>query len=123
VRQLLPLALAVLVAGGAAWLSYDSSRDSFAQTVTTLSADPPGAVSTAGTRVVRVTAGGLVPADGPYAVEVRGEVGRRLDRRTVTPVGGAWMAELTLPGRQRVTIDLLRADDATPYRTVVIAAG
>lgn len=119
-RHVVPLALAVALAGAGGWLSYDSSRDS-ARTVTALSASPPSAPTASGTRTLRVTADGLTPAQGPYTLVVRGDGDRRLSSHPVTGRGGSWSTEVTIPGQQRVTIGLYRAGEAAPYRLVIIA--
>lgn len=122
-RQLVPLVLVAAVLGGASWLSLRSSHDSYDVTVTTLSAAVPGPVSTTGTRVVAVSASGLVAADGPYTVRVSSADGVQTEKRSVAvPAGGTWTARLTMPGRQRMTVNLYRSGDTTAYRTLYIAA-
>lgn len=121
-RQTLLLALAAALLLGAGALSYVSARDSFDTPVTTLSAAPPGPMTAAGLRTVTITATGLLPDDGPYALQVTGENRRRLDQRAV-PVGrSTWTGDLIVPGRQRVTVSLYRAGQLTPHRSVIIAA-
>ena len=120
--EFLPLLLVLAVLGGAGRLSLRSSHDAADVTVTTLSAEPPGPVDTAGDRVVAVSATGLVPADGPYAVVVTGNDNTTDERRTVeVPAGGTWQARLTVPGGERVMVSLYRAGDTTAYRTLYIA--
>jgi hypothetical protein len=120
-RQVLPLVLAVAVLGGASWVSWTSARDGFETTVTALSAGRPGEVNAAGLRTVPVTASGLVAAQGPFRVVVTGENGMVIDQRTVPSSDAAWTATLIVPGRQKVTIALMRAADTQPYRTVLIS--
>jgi hypothetical protein len=67
-----------------------------------------------------VTATGLVPADGPYAVVVTAPDGTETERWTVMPAGGTWTGQLTV-GRDRTTVSLYRAGDTTAYRTLYIA--
>ncbi|MEV6492610.1 hypothetical protein AB0M20_28920, partial [Actinoplanes sp. NPDC051633] len=122
VTQLLPLVLVLALLGGAGWLSYRSSHDSYRVTVTTLSAAPPGDVTAAGTRQLEVTASGLVAADGPYTVTVTGPAGTRTQELTIPAGRGNWVADLTIAAESRTTIGLYRASDITPYRTVLIAA-
>jgi hypothetical protein len=120
-RQLMPMVVVVAMLGAAAWLSVTSARRSYDITVTTLSAAPPGAVDAAGQRTVAVTATGLVPADGPYALVVTAPGGTETERRAVLPAGGTWTGRLTL-GRERTTVALYRGGDTAAYRTVYIAA-
>jgi hypothetical protein len=120
-RQVLPLVLAVAVLGGASWLSYSSARDSFETTVTTLSAEPPTDLDEAGLRTVRVSASGLLATQGPYRLAVTGENGRVITERSVPAAGGSWAEALRVPGRQRLTVHLYRAAEATPYRTLLIS--
>ncbi len=120
-RQVLPLILALAVLGGASWLSYSSARDGFETTVTTLSAEPPTDMNPAGLRTVRVSASGLLATEGPYRLVVTGENGRAIAERSVPAVGGSWAESLSVPGRQRLTVHLYRAAEATPYRTLLIS--
>ena len=120
-RQVLPLVLALAVLGGASWLSYSSARDGFETTVTTLSAEPPAAMNPAGLRTVRISATGLLAKEGPYRLVVTGENGRVIAERSVAAAGGDWAGALSLPGRQRMTVHLYRAAEATPYRTLLIS--
>jgi hypothetical protein len=100
-----------------------SSHDSYDVTVTTLSAAVPGPVNVAGSRVVAVSATGLIAADGPYSVRVSSADGVQTEKLTVAvPAGGTWSASLTMPGRQRMTVNLYRSGDTTAYRTLYIAA-
>lgn len=122
VRQLLPMVLVLAVVGGAGWLSYRSSHNSYQVTVTALSAAPPGAAAADGTRTVDVTASGLVASDGPYSLVVTGPNGTRTDEHAVPATGGTWTAALTLPAETRMVIGLYRAGDTAPYRTVIVAA-
>ena len=121
-RQVLVLVLAAAVLGGAGFLSYRSSHESYAVTVTTLSAAPPGQPTAAGTRQVEVTAAGLVAADGPYTVAVTGPGGTRTQNLPVPAGTRTFVAALTLPAESRMTVGLYRAGDITPYRSVVVAA-
>jgi hypothetical protein len=91
--------------------------------VTALSAAPSGPVSTAGTRVVAVTASGLVAADGPYSLVATGTTASATVRKTITvPANGYWTESLTLPGSERITINLYRSGDTTAYRTLYVTA-
>ncbi|BFU44361.1 hypothetical protein [Krasilnikovia sp. MM14-A1004] len=123
VWQLLPLVLVLAVLGGASWLSYGSSHRSYETTVTALAAGEPGPVTASGTRLVPVTATGLLPEYGPYTLAVLGPTGRTTEQRTIpVTADGTWTASLSLPGRQRMTVNLLRSGETTPYRTLYIAA-
>jgi hypothetical protein len=123
VWQAAPLLLVVALLGGASWLSFTNSRDSYETTVTALSAAPSGPVNAAGTRAVAVTVSGLVAADGPYSLVATGTTSAATVRRTITvPENGYWTDSLTLPGSQRITIDLYRSGDTTAYRTLYISA-
>jgi hypothetical protein len=122
-RQFLPLVLVAVVLGGAGWLSFDTSRDTHHTVVTTLSAAPPGPVDSAGNRTVRVSATGLLAADGPYTVRVTGSAATATVERTVAVTGdGTWSEALNLPGAQRLTVNLYRSGDTTAYRTLFISA-
>jgi hypothetical protein len=120
-RQLLPLVLAIAVLGGASWLSYTSARDGFEVPVTALSAGRPGATNVAGLRDVPVTVTGLVAGEGPYRVVVTGENGLVIDESTVPGTDTGWARTLIVPGRQKVTVNLFRAADTQPYRTLLIS--
>jgi hypothetical protein len=121
--QFLPLILAGVVLGGASWLSFETSRDTHDTTVTALSATPSGPVNVAGNRTVRVTATGLLAADGPYTIRVTGRNATTLIERVVAVTGdGTWDAALNLPGAQRITVDLYRSGDTTAYRTLSLSA-
>ncbi|MEV4704240.1 hypothetical protein [Actinoplanes sp. NPDC049316] len=123
VRQLLPLVLVMAVLGGASWLSFGTSRETFETTVTALSAAPSGPVDSAGNRTVAVSASGLVRADGPYTLAVTGPGGASVARRTISVTGdGSWSETLSLPAEQRLAVNLFRAGDATAYRTLYISA-
>jgi hypothetical protein len=124
VWQAAPLLLVVAILGGASWMSYHSSKASYDNTVVTaLSAAPSGPVNSAGTRAVAVTATGLVAADGPYTLVATGTSGTTALRRTITvPASGTWTQSLTLPGSQRITINLYRSGESSAYRTLFISA-
>jgi len=123
VWQAAPLLLVVALLGGASWMSYASSVKSYQTTVTALSAAPSGPVNSAGTRAVAVTASGLVASEGPYRLVATGSTGTTLLSRTIEVTAkGTWMQSLTLPGSQRVTLNLYRSADSTAYRTLYISA-
>jgi hypothetical protein len=122
-RQFLPLVLVAAVLAGAGWLSFTTSRATHHTVVTALSAAPSGPVDAAGTRAVRVSATGLLPAEGPYTIRVTGPTGATTVQRTVPVTGdGTWNETLTLPGGQRMTVTLYRTGDTTAYRTLFISA-
>jgi hypothetical protein len=120
--QVLPLVLALAVLSGASWLSYSSARDGFETTVTTLSAEPPPGMNPAGLRTVRISATGLLAEEGPYRLVVTGDNGGVVAERSVAAATGSWAEALNLPGRQRLTVHLYRAAEATPYRTLLISS-
>lgn len=122
IRQLLPMLLVLAVLGGAGWLSYANSHDSYQVTVTTLYSDLPGSVGADGGWDVDITASGLVEADGPYTVVVTNPTGNRVVERTVPADDGEWTATLRLSSTLRMTVGLYRAGDTAAYRTVIIAA-
>ncbi len=122
-RQVLPLVVVAAVLGGASWLSLHTARAAHDIVVTALSATPAGPVDAAGNRTVRVAASGLVAADGPYTVSVTGRAGTATVRRTVAVTDdGTWAETLSLPGRQRMTVNLYRSGDTTAYRTLYLSA-
>ncbi|GLY95030.1 hypothetical protein Acsp02_22850 [Actinoplanes sp. NBRC 103695] len=122
VRQLLPMLLVLAVLGGAGWLSYANSQDSYRVTVTTLYSDLPGPVGTDGGWDVSIRASGLVEADGPYTVVATDPTGNRTVERTIPGGDGVWGATIRLPSATRMTIGLYRAGDTAAYRTVIVAA-
>jgi hypothetical protein len=123
VRQALPLALVAAVLGGSGWLSFDTSRSSHDTVVTALSATPSGPVNAAGNRTVRVTASGLLAGEGPYTVRVTGTARTPTVERTVAvTAAGTWTAALSMPGGQRMTVNLYRSGDTTAYRTLSVSA-
>ena len=123
VRQLLPLVLVLAVLGGASWLSFGTSRETYETTVTALSAGPSGPVDAAGNRTVAVSVSGLVRTDGPYTLVVTGAPGTTATRRVIAVTGaGEWTETLTMPGAQRMTVNLYRSGDTTAYRTLFISA-
>ena len=122
VWQAAPLLLVVGLLGGASWMSYSSSVKSYETTVTALAAAPSGPVNSAGTRAVAVTASGLVATDGPYSLVATGANGTTVLRRTIEVTdSGTWSQSLTLPGSERVTVNLYRSGDSTAYRTLYIS--
>ncbi|MFI5493747.1 hypothetical protein [Actinoplanes sp. NPDC051859] len=124
VKQLLPLALVLVVLGGASWLSFATSRNLYDTPVTALTAEPSGPVDAEGDRVVTVAASGLLRTDGPYTLTVARTGGGGTPTRRNIPVSddGTWSERLTMPGDQRMTVSLFRAGDLTPYRTLFISA-
>lgn len=123
VRQLLPLVLVLAVLGGASWLSFGTSRETYETTVTALSAGPSGPVDAAGNRTVAVSVSGLVRTDGPYTLVVTGAPGTTAIRRVIAATGAdSWTQTLTMPGAQRMTVNLYRSGDTTAYRTLFISA-
>jgi len=122
VRQLLPLVLVLAVLGGASWLSFGTSRETYETTVTALSAGPSSVVDAAGNRTVAVSVSGLVRTDGPYTLVVTGAPGTTATRRVIAVSADRWSETLTMPGAQRMTVNLYRAGDTTAYRTLFISA-
>ena len=123
VRQLLPLVLVLAVLGGASWLSFGTSRETYETTVTALSAGPSGPVDAAGNRTVAVSVSGLIRTDGPYTLVVTGAPGTTATRRVIAVTGAdEWTETLTMPAAQRMTVNLYRSGDTTAYRTLFISA-
>jgi len=120
--QAAPLLLVAALLGGASWLSYTSSKDSYDTTVTALAASPSGPVNSAGTRAVAVTATGLIAQDGPYSLVATGTGTTSLRRTIEVTSDGSWSQSLTLPGSQRITVNLYRSGESTAYRTLYISA-
>jgi hypothetical protein len=121
VRQLLPMVLVVAVLAGAGWLSFDSSRSSYDQTVTALSAAPPGDADASGNRQVTITVSGLIAADGPYRIEVLNGTAPAVTRTVAAGNATSWTITVSI-GLDRATVNLLRAKDTAAFRTLYIAA-
>jgi hypothetical protein len=123
IREVLPLTLAVLLVAGAGVWSYADSVNTYDIAVSSLSAQPPGPVDSAGNRVVQVSATGLASADGPWRMVWIGDSGAQLGTRDVVPgSGGDWTGQVTVPGDERITVNLFRGGDATAFRTLIIAS-
>ncbi|GIE31238.1 hypothetical protein Ait01nite_042830 [Actinoplanes italicus] len=123
IRDVLPLTLAVLLVAGAGVWSYADSVDTYDVAVSSLSAAPPGPVDTAGNRVLQVSASGLKSIDGPWRMVWIGDSGAQLGTRDVAPDGdGAWTGQVTVPGDERIVVNLFRGGDATAFRTLIIAS-
>lgn len=121
-REILPLVLVAGLLGGAAWLSFDSSRSTYDVDVISLAASPPGPPAADGNREVEVTVAGLPDNDRSYSVAVFAETGDEIERYPVTADrNGEWSVGLSLPGEERITIGLYRPGDTTAFRTVIIA--
>jgi hypothetical protein len=121
VRQLLPMVLVLAVLGGAGWLSFGSSRSSYDQTVTALSAAPPGDADASGLRAVTITVSGLIAADGPYRIEVLNGTATTVTRTVAAGAATSWTTTVSI-GLNRATVSLFRAKDTAAYRTLYIAA-
>ncbi|WP_433789999.1 DUF1616 domain-containing protein [Actinoplanes sp. CA-252034] len=121
IRDVLPLALAVLLVAGAGVWSYADSVHTHDVPVSTLSAQPPGPVDADGNRAVRVAATGL--AAGEWTMVLSDPAGVEVGRQEVTPDGdGDWSGQISVPGDQRVTVGLFRGGEAAAFRTLIIAA-
>ncbi|GIF37289.1 DUF1616 domain-containing protein [Actinoplanes xinjiangensis] len=121
IRDVLPLTLAVLLVAGAGVWSYADSVHTYDVPVSTLSAQPPGPVDADGNRAVRMSATGL--GAGEWTMVLSDAAGVEVDRREVAPDGaGGWSGEVTVPGDQRVTVNLFRGDEAAAFRTLIISA-
>jgi hypothetical protein len=45
-----------------------------------------------------------------------------VDRQEVAPDGdGGWSGQVTVPGDERVTVNLFRGDEAAAFRTLIIS--
>jgi hypothetical protein len=120
IREVLPLTLAVLLVAGAGVWSYADSVSTYDVTVTTLSAQQPGPVDADGNRAVQVTATGL--AAGEWEMAVSDPAGVEISRQDVAPDGdGVWSGRLTVPGDERVTVNLFRGDTGSAFRTLIIS--
>lgn len=120
IRDVLPLVLAVLLVAGAGVWSYADSVNTYDVTVTTLSAQPPGPVDADGNRPVQVAATGLTA--GEWTLVLSDPAGVEVDRQDVAPDGaGGWSGQVTVPGDERVTVNLFRGQEAAAFRTLVIS--
>ncbi|MEU4428285.1 DUF1616 domain-containing protein [Actinoplanes sp. NPDC024001] len=123
VRDVLPLTLAVGLLAGIGWWSFADSQRTYDTTVTTLSAAPPGPVDPDGNRSVQLTATGLADTGGPYRLVLSDTSGDELSEHRLTPdTDGDWSGRVSVPGAQRVTVNLFRASEDAAFRTVIIAA-
>lgn len=122
VKDVLPLTLAVLLLGVAGVWSFADSVNTYDVQVTSLSAGQPGPVDAEGNRIVQVTADGLTAA-GPYRMVLTGTTGQELSKHDITPdTDGDWTGRITVPGDQRVTVNLFRGAETGAFRTLIIAA-
>lgn len=122
VKDVLPLTLAVLLLGVAGVWSFADSVNTYDVQVTSLSTDEPGPVDAEGNRTVQVTAAGLTAA-GPYRMVLTGTTGQELSKHDITPdTDGDWTGRITVPGDQRVTVNLFRGAETGAFRTLIIAA-
>jgi Protein of unknown function (DUF1616) len=118
--EVLPLTLAVLLVAGAGVWSYADSVHTYDVTVTTLSAKPPGPVDADGNRTVQVTATGL--AAGEWTLAVSDPAGVEVSRQDVAPDrDGGWSGPVTVPGDERVTVNLFRGAEESVFRTLIIS--
>jgi hypothetical protein len=121
-RDVVPLTLSVLLLAGIGWWSFNDSVETYDATVTTLSAAPPGPVDPDGNRSVQVSATGLDSAGGPYRLVLTGTAGTELSEHNLTPDDdGSWTGRVSVPGEERVTMDLFRSGESDAFRTVIIA--
>ncbi|MBG0562333.1 DUF1616 domain-containing protein [Actinoplanes aureus] len=122
-RDVLPLTLALALISGIGWWSFTDSERTYDTAVVTLSATPPGAVDADGNRSVQVTATGLDAGRGPYRLVLSGTAGAELSEHRLTPdTAGEWSGRVSVPGTERVTMDLFRDGETAAFRTVIIAA-
>jgi hypothetical protein len=120
IRDVLPLTLAVLLVAGAGVWSYADSVNTYDVPVSTLSAQPPGPVDADGNRAVRVSATGL--GAGEWTMVLSDPAGVEVDRQDVAPDrDGGWSGQVTVPGDERVTVNLFRGDEAAAFRTLIIS--
>jgi hypothetical protein len=120
IRDVLPLTLAVLLVAGAGVWSYADSVNTYDVAVSTLSAQPPGPVDADGNRAVRVSATGL--AAGEWTMVLSDPAGVEVERLEVAPDGdGGWSGQVTVPGDERVTVNLFRGEEGSAFRTLIIS--
>ncbi|GAA4937456.1 DUF1616 domain-containing protein [Actinoplanes utahensis] len=123
IRDVLPLTLAVLLLAGAGVWSYADSVGTYDIRVSTLSAEPPGPAGADGARTVQISATGLASSAGPWSMVLTGDEGVEISRQAITPdTGGDWTGRLTVPGDERVTVNLFRGGETGAFRTLIIAA-
>lgn len=122
-RRAAPLALALALLGGAAWVSVASAhREAAATTVTALSivsAENPDPATSSTRRVLyAVTTQGTTPAS--FTLEVRGPDGYAVSLTLTVSKRSSWYHTLEVPVTDRVTASLYRGGESTPYRTVYL---
>jgi 4-amino-4-deoxy-L-arabinose transferase-like glycosyltransferase len=121
-RRLVPLALALALLGGAGWLSLASAaRQTAATHVTALSiTDSSTTGSTSGTRTISVEVTNQESTPTAYKFTVTGPGGFLVTLELTASKGSAWRHTVAVPTADRVTANLYRAGDTTPYRTVFV---
>lgn len=122
IRQLLPFLAFAAILGGASWISVTTSLATSDDTITALSAAPPGEAGDDDTREVVVSASGLLAEEGPYTVKVSAVAGDTEQARSVAVTAdGTWTETMTIPADERVTIGLYRSGDTSAYRIISIS--
>jgi uncharacterized protein DUF1616 len=120
-RWVVPAMIGALLLTSAGWISLRSAtaqRDAVA--VTGLSMVLVNPAGTDPTRILAIDVTAIHSPRSAYRLVINGPDAFRM---TVTPdVGpdGAWRRDIAVPSDGRVTADLYRAGDATPYRSVFV---
>lgn len=120
--RLLPLVLAAVMLGAAGWFSFDNARDNATRTVTAMSVVRERPAANPQQRIVTIIVTGLIAADAPYTLVATGQGDSKVALRTIYGAGGTWTGDLTVPGRDRISVNLFRSGQpAAAYRTVLLS--
>ncbi|MEV4757067.1 hypothetical protein AB0J86_18410 [Micromonospora sp. NPDC049559] len=121
VLRLVPLALAAVLLAGTGWYALDGARHQPTEPFTALEMVPAFATETPGpTRTVSLGLRCEERAETDYVLVVRGEGGFSTTLRTRLRPATNWARRVQVPSTGRVTVELYRAGDTTPYRTVFL---
>jgi hypothetical protein len=120
-RRLALVGLIVVLLGGASWISLRSAWAQAGSPVTALSVASVGTVDEATLlHGVTITLAGTASGGAGYVLRIHTVAG--FQSTIDSPAGTGWAGTVQVPAQERVTVDLYRAGDTSPYRTVFVAA-
>jgi uncharacterized membrane protein len=124
VLKLASLAAIVILLAGASWLAItDAVKQQTQDTFTELSIVPEhDSNPTVGQRTVDIAVASHERGMTHYVMRVRGEQGPVLNQYTISlyPLQ-TWKQKVEVPVAQKVTAELFKGTDTTPYRTVFLS--